>query len=692
MKKNFELAVVVFLVLLSISFIPMAFAGIDDYPRTDEIYSVICADESDMITKAQGGALDTCYDIRSPDNVATLESLGWSISTNLGYGFHYWGINCRDYTPETSGKYYNYHDRTPGFPLFPLNISEFRFALHLLIGGEVTDQALSEVFGWTQVRIDTIPSPAAGFWYNSELPPIPHDPEWALDILYSLGIRNDTVDMYGYWVNTNASIGPLGELRVIYVLGCPEAAESTTAMSQRFYAEWDKFFGVRSDGQHYFQFDLIPWTNMVDIIFGDRDCDIAGLGWGVGRDPDYLFDFFHSSKDGEWNYNWPGIHNPELDEYLFALKYWRWPNGTYITTMDEMVQICWKAQEYLYYLTPYMVKYCEVATAAYAPGLKSWIESLGYGSWNDWTTNWMYWEDNPGALIRHANPGPPDSLNPGHASSVYEWEIIGKIYDSLYAIEPFEHYDVMWAIKDYTIEPWSEPDIGVEYGQKVTVTLRHGIYWHDGDPVTAEDIKWNYDFINMCQFARYSDILLTYWNTTIIDDYHFTIYMNCTGIWTVYTYFGSALLFPEKVWAPFLTHPEDAETWECWTVDYDDWMYENYGIVTDTGDLKCLVGTGPWIFIEWDTVAGVARLVANRPGAVWDGNPGYWAGNFKREDVDFSGRVDMIDLWKVQTAFGATPGHPRWAYGRCDVDASNRVDMIDLWMVQKKFGTITLPS
>lgn len=54
-------------------------------------------------------------------------------------------------------------------------------------------------------------------------------------------------------------------------------------------------------------------------------------------------------------------------------------------------------------------------------------------------------------------------------------------------------------------------------------------------------------------------------------------------------------------------------------------------------------------------------------------------------DVDNSGRVDMIDLWIVQSHFGETPTSPNWDPA-ADVDDSGRVDMIDLWIVQIHFG------
>jgi ABC-type transport system substrate-binding protein len=278
-------------------------------------------------------------------------------------------------------------------------------------------------------------------------------------------------------------------------------------------------------------------------------------------------------------------------------------------------------------------------------------------------------------------------LNPGFASTVYDFAVLNRIYDGLYDIEPFLHKDINWAMSGYTIAPWVEPAIGVDYGQKVTVTLRHGIYWHSGDPVTSTDIKFDYDFIKHMEFGRYSDIVLTYHNTTIIDDYHFSIYINCTGIWTVYIYFADALIFPQEIWQPWWDDPVGAQAWTPWTVNYDTWTGK-----TGHGVLTCLIGTGPWIFHDWDVAAGAATLVANRAGAVWSGNPGYFASTFLREDVDFSGRVDIIDLATGGAAFGAKPGHPRWNYARVDVDSDLEVTIIDLARIAKHWYAKTLPD
>jgi hypothetical protein len=54
-------------------------------------------------------------------------------------------------------------------------------------------------------------------------------------------------------------------------------------------------------------------------------------------------------------------------------------------------------------------------------------------------------------------------------------------------------------------------------------------------------------------------------------------------------------------------------------------------------------------------------------------------------DVNGDGRVDMVDMWLVQKAFGSSPGHPRWN-PYADIDGSQRVDMLDIYIVQRAFG------
>ena len=690
------LSVTLIVTFLSSSTLVFAKVNIDNFPRLDNNYQRTCEDEDTIMAKARAGEIDTAYDIRVAANIEELrDEYDWTISTNLGYGFHYVGMNCRDVCPDTAGSIQDI-GRLPGDPLFPMNISAFRFSLHLIVGGEFMDAAVSEVFGWTQVRIDTIPSPAGAPYYNPELI-FPKDDAEAYRILTSVGFSNAS----GYWENTNPDIGPVGEIRPvdnpIGILGCPEAATSTSLMSMKFADEWKKFFGKMSDGTtdlfYYYEY---PWVTCLDMFWIQRDVDMWGAGWRVGRDPDYLYVFFHTDFIGIDDYNTPGISDPELDELLYALANWRFTNGTYITTSEKLIEVAWMAQELLFYLQPYLIDYCEVSPAAYSPGVKCWVENLGYGSHESaYTHEWIHWDDLDKTDINFCNPGPPGTLNPGYSASVYEWNILGEIYNGLFTIEPFKHNDIMWAAKDYAVEPWSDPELGVEYGQKVTFYLRQGITWHDGDPVTADDVIFSWDTIANLSMGRFSTIYTTYIKAEKINNYEVDVYMNATG-YIIYDYAGAALLFPEPVWAP-LWGPDDtaAKTFEPWKVKYDDHTGQ-----TGHGDLTCLIGTGPWVFIEWDIVAGVAWLKANRPFTIDRADPPlyieytgtYWAGNFIREDLNFDGIVDIFDAVILAGSAGAIKGHPRWDYGRADINHDGIVDIFDAVRLAGKAGSVTLPQ
>jgi hypothetical protein len=54
-------------------------------------------------------------------------------------------------------------------------------------------------------------------------------------------------------------------------------------------------------------------------------------------------------------------------------------------------------------------------------------------------------------------------------------------------------------------------------------------------------------------------------------------------------------------------------------------------------------------------------------------------------DVNDDGKVDMVDLWIVQQAFGSIPGAPRWNE-YADLDGNLKVDMRDIWIVGGNFG------
>jgi len=632
----------------------------------------------------------------------------WSISMNPGFHMCYLGINCRDYPPEPPpGKDYYpgapYGYRGPDFELWPLNESDFRLALHYLIGCR-KDEWISTLYRFINVRLDTTIPPANLFYYNRDIPPMPYDPEEAMNLLTALGWSNET----GKWIHQ-----PSGrELRPIYVLS-PVEAPPSVALTDYCVASWNEFFGTTdSPGYHegtsdegkYFHNYPITFYDIIDYAWCNRDFDIYFLCWGLGRDPDYLYYFFHPDLDYWDGYNSPGLRTPnnELEDMLYAIEYWQFPEGTQaevatnpehpsyvgmtIDSVDEMKMLVDEVQWWLYYLVPYIPLYSRNYINAYRYGLTSWIESRGYGSHNSWTYGFMHWKDLSKTSFNMHVSGPINNLHPGWAESSYEWQVLDRIFDGFLAVDPFTHKDVNWAITGYEYELFNGTTPGGKYcdGSRAVFHIRPGIRWHDGENYTAEDAKFSWECIANYKTRTGSLVWLTFVEANVIDDYTIEVYYNGTGIWILYEYAGTAMIFAPQIWGPY--GPADADNNGTVTLsefkDFKPWETPHPNPPADKPWLTCLIGTGPFIFKEWDVVAGKVHEVANRD---------YFAKNFVREDINIDGIVDIFDAVLLAGAAGATPEHPRWEYGRADINADGIVDIFDAVRLAGKAGRVTLP-
>lgn len=228
---------------------------------------------------------------------------------------------------------------------------------------------------------------------------------------------------------------------------------------------------------------------------------------------------------------------------------------------------------------------------AFKPGLNYFPESLNYD--NNWMYGLLYWDNASKTSANIHVPGPIQSLNPGWARSAYEWQVLNRLYDRLIAVDPITNEDIPWAAKSWKVDLWSSPGEGVQYGQKINFKLQTGIMWHDGTPVDASTIKWNWDFIANIKMPAYYEVWKDYIRTEIVNQFEVNVYVNSTNPWILYDLAGTALLFPPHIWNKFWGDPNGAKNFKPW----------------ETGEL---IGTGPWVFKGWDTVANKTHVTANK--------------------------------------------------------------------------------
>lgn len=79
--------------------------------------------------------------------------------------------------------------------------------------------------------------------------------------------------------------------------------------------------------------------------------------------------------------------------------------------------------------------------------------------------------------------GSPDTLNPGNAILATSYTIFELVYDSLYTLNLDGTFELSLA-DTATVS---------EDGTVWTFKIRDGLKWHDGQPLTAEDIAWTYN-------------------------------------------------------------------------------------------------------------------------------------------------------------------------------------------------------
>jgi hypothetical protein len=480
--------------------------------------------------------------------------------------------------------------------------------------------------------------------------------------------------------------------------------------------------------QTYDLLTYVPWYN--------RDHDIYFLCFGLGRDPDYLYDLFHPDVDVPGGDNSPGLVHEGLDRLLETMKFWKFkdyeilvanagppctpmtvssgttfgpygpfnkeedvsvnvervdyslgvydeelvegthytltwttvlgkyyvsvniisdidldageelyvkfPAGTYhrmIVDEEEMRTVVYLLQWKLFYLVPYLPVYSRNYTNGYItypqgvdPSQKTnwpvgYVESSGfgsepYGTTTPWTFNNLHWKNTPvGGTFKYNVAGQVGTLNPIIVLWVYEVTVLNRMYDSLRILDPYYQKDIPWVANNWKIEEWIDPRLGVSNGMIITFWLREDVTWQDGDPVTAEDVAWNFEFLESLTPPEYLPIWEPLVKYEVVDDYCIKLFVNQTGYWKFLEFADSALTFPRTAWEAYMGDydPETYDDYNAMTL-YKPWEVHHPSPPSWAPDLTMLYGTGPYYFPYggWDPTVGKGVIQIRK-------NTEYWA-------------------------------------------------------------------
>lgn len=207
-----------------------------------------------------------------------------------------------------------------------------------------------------------------------------------------------------------------------------------------------------------------------------------------------------------------------------------------------------------------------------------------------WTHNiyqWHWSDDREDTTVTYAVQEKLRNLNPLFLNGSYYW--VEPMYDPLYKIfynsETGEYEYVPTMAK-------SLPKIS-EDGLDVTIPIRKGVTWHDGEPLTAEDVKFTYDTILNTETgaSAHGDMSGVISEVTVEDKYTIKLKLKKpTPYLTSLLASGSASIIPEHVLGDV---PPSELRKHSTNVD------------------KPAPGTGPYKFVSWKKGQSM-ELAANK--------------------------------------------------------------------------------
>lgn len=375
-------------------------------------------------------------------------------------------------------------------------------------------------------------------------------------------------------------------------------------MGRTIVEEWKKL-GVDA------YLEAIDYKAGIERTLSSKRFDTFIIHWGAKPervDPDiFIYLALHSSNAGETGWNITGFQNPDYDKVSEAQR----------KEMDikKRRELVWKAQEIYHKHQPHNAIISKDLFFAYnKKTFKDPILSVG----NPVTTFWADISFTPITEQKYLRQGYPADLkvaNPLGLATLEDHYVMSHVYDTLIRIG-WDGEPKTWAAESYKIVD----DVTVD------VTLRDGMKWHDGKPVTVGDVKFSFDYFEKWKAAYYMPFLECLDKVEILDSRRVRFRLKYPFAPFITNTLGQLYLIPRHIWAD-LTEREKIK---------DPNFYEN----------PKPIGSGPFKWGYWKK-GEIVKLDAFRehfrpPKAdgfmfVVYGSKDTMVGGFERGDIDVTG-------------------------------------------------------
>ena len=312
---------------------------------------------------------------------------------------------------------------------------------------------------------------------------------------------------------------------------------------------------------------------------GEPDWDASTLGWS-GRvertDPDmFTHTLFHSEAAYGGGNNYANYQNEDYDELAEAARA--------AMDEDERHELVYEIQEKLAEDVPMNVLYSVESHQGINTDRWENVIQTVEGNYNEWFPYYAEPQTDD-AHFRLGDVQDLDTFNPLAATTVFEWKMLRMVYDKLLRVGP-----------DMELQPSAADDFEVVDGTTIDVELREDMEFHDGEPVTPEDVKFTFDYMVDWGIGYFEGFLNPLDEVELKDDETIRFHLeeeNATFLTNTLT---QIVILPKHIWGD-LVEPEDDHIWGEMMDDPSE--TEGYAH-PDEFENDPAIGSGPYEYDSW---------------------------------------------------------------------------------------------